>query len=312
MQSKHEETASDIESETSPGYRLLKARRKIFGKVMRLMSSMESRVVWQRWEPAIGGRFPVETYQEMIMRSARILNYLTLMSYALTQPPRTHETENDSDDEQAEDRATGASDAEADAQDNRWWRALAEVLPKVEPTHHTILSTLTLLSNSMLSGQSLPPFLPLPRPYETTQRLMQLPKDDTATEPGQDDDPSLPRRDASGGHGNPGMTTIDLRQEAPDHVAEKYTRRDPQPQSEDASNMELRGYAEFVVMQVCSRLVCDDLEGLVRAVRGLVGVVDFSFRVDASQANERPLAWRRPIWSVATMGKGKAMRDSEP
>ncbi|KAH7109407.1 hypothetical protein B0J13DRAFT_579029 [Dactylonectria estremocensis] len=330
MQSQLEETAGDMESETPPIYPLLKARRKILGKVLRLMSSIESHIVWQRWEPTIGGRFPVETYQEIMMRSARIMSYLTLMSCALTHPPRTRSTEKDSDDEQAEDRAASASDADADAQDNRWWRALSEVLPGVELTHHAVLSTLTLLSNSMLSGQSLPPFLTLPRPYEMTRRLMQLPTDGTAAESDQDDHPLLPRQDSSGGHGNPGLTTIDLRQEAPDHVAEKCTRRDPQPQSEEADiaftgntkilnthNMELRGYAACAVMQVCSTLVCDDLEGLMRAVSRLVGVVDFSVRVDAggrdsraSEAVQRRLARRRTTRSV--QGKGKAIRGSEP
>lgn len=45
-------------------------------------------------------------------------------------------------------------------------------------------------------------------------------------------------------------------------------------------NLELRGYAEFVAVQMCSTLVCDDLEGLARAMSGLVGVVDFSFYID--------------------------------
>jgi hypothetical protein len=35
---------------------------------------------------------------------------------------------------------------------------------------------------------------------------------------------------------------------------------------------------------VCTTLVCDDLEGLVKAVSGLVGVVDFSFRIGGSDA----------------------------
>lgn len=48
----------------------------------------------------------------------------------------------------------------------------------------------------------------------------------------------------------------------------------------DARNMEKQGYAEFAVLQVCDALVCDDLEGLVHAVGDLVGVVDFSFRVE--------------------------------
>lgn len=326
MQSQLAGTAGDIESATSPAYHLSRARRKIFGKLIRLMFSIESHVAWQRWEPTTGGRFPVQTYQEIIMRSARIMSYLTLMSYGLTHPPRTHKTE-DSGDEQVEDRAAGASDADADTQDNRWWWALTEVFPGVEPTYHTVLSTLTLLSNSILSGQSLPPFLLLPQPYEMMRRLMQLPKDDTAAESDQGDNPLLPHRDFSRRRRDPQLNTIDLRQEDTDDVAERYTRRNPQPQSKQPDiaftgntrflneHLKLRGYAEFVAVQVCSTLVCDDLEGLVRAVSRLVGVVDFSFHVDAggrdsraSGAVEEPLAQHRTTQIVATMGKGKATR----
>jgi hypothetical protein len=45
------------------------------------------------------------------------------------------------------------------------------------------------------------------------------------------------------------------------------------------------GYAEFAVLQVCSLLVCDDIEGLVKSVSKLVGVVDFSYRVGSSSAS---------------------------
>ncbi|KAJ3455710.1 hypothetical protein MRS44_017192 [Fusarium solani] len=327
MQSQLEGTAGDIGSATSPAYHLLSVRRKIFGKFVRLMSSIESHLAWQRWEPTIGGRFPFQTYQEVIMRTARIMSYLTLMSYALTHPPRTHKTE-DSDEEQVEDRAAGAPDADADLQDNGWWLALAEVLPRVEPTHHTALSTLTLLSNSMFSGQSLPPYLPLPQPFEMMQRLRQLPKDSTAAESDQDDDPSIPHRGFSPGRGNPGLAIIDLCQEDPGHVGNRGIRRDPQTQSKQAgiafikdtegldAHLELHHYAEFIAMQVCSTLVCDDLEGLVRAVSGLVGVVDFSFRIEtsgrdsrASKAVVKPLAQQRMTQIVPTIrerkGKGK-------
>lgn len=52
----------------------------------------------------------------------------------------------------------------------------------------------------------------------------------------------------------------------------------------DARNMTENGYAEFAVLQVCSTLICDDLEGLVQCVGQLVGVVDFSFRVESSSS----------------------------
>ncbi|KAL7765026.1 hypothetical protein ACKLNR_002942 [Fusarium oxysporum f. sp. zingiberi] len=309
VQSQLEGTAGDIDSETSPAYHLSKARRKIFGKVMRLMSSIESHIMWQRWEPNLGGRFPVETYQEIIKRSGRIMSYLTLMSYALTHPPQIHKTE-DPDDRQA-----SSSDAAADAHDSSWWPAITEAFSGVEATNHTFLSTLALLSNSILAGQSLPPFMLLPQPYKMMPRLIQLRKDDRATESDPDDYPSLPRRDFSRGRGNLGLTTVDLRQEARDHAVDKRTRRDPQPLSKQAdvafpgdtksldAALEQCGYAEFVAMQVCSTLVCDDLEGLVRVMSGLVGVMDFSFGAGqggrdsrASETVEKPLArWRSQL-----------------
>ncbi|KAF4431001.1 MFS transporter [Fusarium austroafricanum] len=315
VQSQLEGTAGDVESEVSPAYHLLKARRKIFGKVMRLMSSIESHIMWQRWEPNLGGRFPVEKYQEIIKRSGRIMSYLTLMGYALTHPPLIHKTDNP-DDGQA-----GPSDPAADAHDNSWRSALPEAFSGVEPTNHTFLSALALLSNSILAGQSLPPFLFLPQPYEMMLRLIQLPKDDRAIESGPDDNPSLPYRDFSRGRGNLALTTVDLRQEAPDHAVEKRTRHGPQPQSKQVdvasspgdtksldAALELRAYAEFVAMQICSTLVCDDLEGLVRAMSGLVGVVDFSFGVGGrdSRSNEiveEPPAQRRTTRLVAAMSK---------
>lgn len=327
MKAQLEDTGSDIESETSPAYHLLIARRKIFGRIMRLMSSIESHVAWQQWEPTIGGRFPVRTYQEIIMHIKGIMSYLTLMSYALTHLPPTHGTEG-SHDEEVKDPEAGASGADAEAQDNRWFRALSQVLPEAEPTNHTVLTALTLLSNSMLSGQSLPPFLLLPQPYETLRRLAQLPEDDRPAKSEQDGD-SLPLiQDGSRESGSAVLTTIDLRQETSDAVLRKRIGPKRHLQSEQpdidstwsnklpSANLELRGYAEFVAVQVCSTLVCDDLEGLARAVSGLVGIVDFSFHIDEggrdsrdSKAVEKKLDPSKTTRIGATRDKGKATRD---
>ncbi len=130
----------------SPAYRLLGVRRKIFGKLLRLMSSMKSHVMWKRWEPTIGGCFPIDTYQEIIMRSERIMSYLTLMSYAATHPQRTCNTEVDADHDQLGDQAAGASDAGRHAQHNHRRRALGEIFPGAEPIRRNILSTLVSLS----------------------------------------------------------------------------------------------------------------------------------------------------------------------
>ncbi|RFU72798.1 hypothetical protein TARUN_9459 [Trichoderma arundinaceum] len=202
--SQAEDTGGNINSKASPAYFLTNARRKIFGQVVHLMSSMRSHIEWQRWELNMGGRFPIETYREMTMRCSHIMTYLTLMSYAITHPPRIL------DREDAGDGISGASDSRANAQDMRWRRALAEELPGVEPVHHTVMSTLTLLSGSMFSGRSLPPTLPLPRPYDMMLRLV------LDTESDNGDVPHF--RDSWGGYGHPELTTIDLRQGTSENV----------------------------------------------------------------------------------------------
>ncbi len=69
---------------------------------------------------------------------------------------------------------------------SRWRGALAEVLSGVAPTYHTVLLTLALLSNSLLSGLSLLPI---------TGRLMLVSKDGP---------------DSSSRHGNSGPKTADI------------------------------------------------------------------------------------------------------
>lgn len=277
--------ACDVKSETSPAYHLQKARGKVFGKIVRLMPSMESHLWWQRMEPPMGGRFPVETYRDIIMRSSRMMSYLTIMSYALTSPTRTSHQVDSPLKEEAEGEDNGALDHDAQAEEVRWRRALAQVLPRVDAAHHTIISTLTLLSSSMLSGRSLPPFLLVPQPHEAARTLMRVPDADTTAESDQHDPfPSLR---------NMKFTAMDLRREGSSHMGESHVRRrstrtqGEQAQRADTGSSEAMGAQDeamvehegFVLVQVCTALVYDDLREMVRAVSGLVGVVDFSIRV---------------------------------
>lgn len=74
-------------------------------------------------------------------------------------------------------------------------------------------------------------------------------------------------QDSSSGHEKPGLNTVDTR-------------------IFDARNRNLRGYAEFVVMQACGALVSHEAQGLSRAVSQLVGVEDFSIRVDEGSVHD--------------------------
>ncbi|TLS26424.1 hypothetical protein PpBr36_04939 [Pyricularia pennisetigena] len=237
----------------TPAHHLARVRHKIFGKLMVLLPSLGTHARWQRWEPSIGGRFPEEVYEEIILRSSRILNYLTLMSYTATRSPQTFTSQQDLDDEVAAE----------------WTRTLRRLLDEVQPAHYSIVSTLALLSNSLLSGQALPPFVHMPPLYGAVTLA----------------DGAQGRTSSFGGylhHRPPPIATAAAAAAASAAMGEKGRHCDCRNLSDllDPKNVNQKGYTEYSVMQVCSSLIRDDLQGLVRAVEGLVGVVDFSFRID--------------------------------
>lgn len=199
-------------------------------------------------------------------------NYFTLMSYILTNSP------------------TSSGDS-----DKAWMRVLGEAVDGVSPVQTQILSTLTLLSNCLLSGQSLPPYLPLPRPYEMLYHLLSI------------NPPTPPNRRSSSQSLMSGSSLslaqhpsyVTLRADVRRTDSNKFrgspaegnnTDQDVlEPEAWnllDARNMEQQGYTEFAVLQVCSTLIIGELRGLIETVADLVGTVDFSFRVDRGTSDE--------------------------
>ncbi|KAK3339976.1 hypothetical protein B0T25DRAFT_366156 [Lasiosphaeria hispida] len=314
----------DANTPHTPANQLYHVGRKIFGKVMMLIPSMAQHAEWQRWEPTIGGKFPREAYDDIFVRSTRIMGYLTLISYTLMHPPRiqsddltgdeTHPLPDDGNEQtrsrQRTTRSTpGTRTASVERSDREWLNALAEVIATLKPTNHTILSTLTLLSNALLSGQSLPPFMPLPRPYEMTRRLIAL---DHHRQHGLDAEHTHEHEGGSEDSGGDNEGPFKLYNARTGHDDYKDTRQTMlglaghggRGNILDPKNMEQPGYAEFAVLQVCTTLVCDDLEGLVKAVSGLVGVVDFSFRIGGGDSSSS-LSSADERSTTGGTGKGK-------
>ncbi|KAL2182041.1 uncharacterized protein P884DRAFT_190488, partial [Thermothelomyces heterothallicus CBS 202.75] len=295
-------TAGDVNTPGTPAHHLFKVGRKIFGKVMLLISSMSQHSEWQKWEPTIGGKFPREAYDNIIMRSTRILAYLTLASYTMMHPTRRHPRRSHMRGASLSLHSRSRCPSTSTSTSNREWiDVLANVLDILQPTHHTILSSLTLLSNALLSGQRLPPFMPLPRPYEFTRQLMRMRHSATSV-------PAVTVQDDAG-YGGP-IRMVDSRTgfDGTPAGAGRHSSNDKASRGggrQDVAlanllnprNLEQPGYAEFAVLQVCTTLVCDDLEGLVRAVSGLVGVVDFSFKLGGESESSLDLG--------ATQGKKK-------
>lgn len=209
-----------------------------------------------------------------------MMNYFTLMSYVLTSSPQTTE-----------------------ASDTAWMRVLGEAIEGTSPVHTQILSTLTLLSNSLLSGQSLPPYLPLPRPYEVLYHLLSI---TPPTRPGDKASTQSLLSSSSPSLGKaPSYGTLRTDSRRVFKPSEEPRELDDIPEPEvwnllDARNMEQQGYTEFAVLQVCSTLIIGELRGLIDTVTDLVGTVDFSFRVDRENPSDTSLESIRRVGTWAT------------
>lgn len=55
-----------------------------------------------------------------------------------------------------------------------WLDDVARLLDSVDPTSHAITSVLTLLGASVTNGNSLPPYIQLPEPYQLSRKLEKL------------------------------------------------------------------------------------------------------------------------------------------
>ncbi|KAI0532929.1 hypothetical protein GGR58DRAFT_141395 [Xylaria digitata] len=252
LKSKLNGTGGDPNVKGTPAHQLAKHRTKLFSKLMLLLPSLKQHADFQRWEPTVGGKFPRELYEDVIQRASRINSYLTLLSYTIGGWGKgtrgmtiTDLLDASTVDPKSNSNPGNQLNPMFEGANSRAWRdALSVLLADISPTQHSIICTLTLLSNALQSGHSIPPHLNVPRPFELTRHLESI----CATIGAADDEI----------HG-----------------------------LLDARNMAQAGYAEFAVLQVCSTLVCDDLEGLVTSVSKLVGVVDFSFCVTSSASTSR-------------------------
>lgn len=130
-------------SKQSPGRQLEKARRKIFGKLLILIPSLSQHSDWQKWEIAVGGKYPRETYEGIILRLTNMTRYLSLMTYATETWSKSFPN-------------SRASTRRA------WLNDLSKLLDGLAPTSHGVTSTLSLLSGSVIQGTALPPYIQLP------------------------------------------------------------------------------------------------------------------------------------------------------
>ncbi|KAJ1337392.1 putative ER transporter, 6TM [Microdochium nivale] len=155
----------------TPAHALSKQQRQISGKLMLLLPSLRQHAEFQRWEPTIGGEFPRQTYEDIILRAMRINSYITLIEHTIDKHPPVQRLDTAKDKVTSSSEEESSSSTAAASSGTSWVRALRRLLSSSNPTQDTIICTLVLLSNALDSGHALPPNLPLPKPYALTRML---------------------------------------------------------------------------------------------------------------------------------------------
>ncbi|KAJ6109216.1 hypothetical protein N7486_001450 [Penicillium sp. IBT 16267x] len=147
----------DFSLKTSAGRKLEKAQHKVFSKQMLMLAGLRTYSGFLTWEVPIGGRFPKEQYDSIILCVENIVSYLSLLGYASDTLMRL----NDEDDESG----------------SVWMHDFRRIVGTAKVTTHEVTSLLCLLSASITNRQPLPPYLKTPRPYSFSKRLEALDKD---------------------------------------------------------------------------------------------------------------------------------------
>ncbi|KAK7530871.1 uncharacterized protein J3D65DRAFT_639850 [Phyllosticta citribraziliensis] len=144
----------DLTSKTSPGRKMQKQRLKVYSKQLLLLTNLRATSEFQKWELAIGGKFPRERYTLILNCVENITRYIALLAFAsqtFSNPVTTSET--------------------------AWAHDFRRLLSNVNLTAHEITSLLALLSAAIKNGQPLPPYLKPPQPYALSNRLEELDQD---------------------------------------------------------------------------------------------------------------------------------------
>ena len=132
----------------SPMYKLAKARRKVFSKIIVNLNKCREHSKFTKWEPTFGGKFPKETYDDLIVTLQHMFNYTSLIAYS-----------------------TNAFVSEPDAEESRWLQDFRDFTKDLKLTSHDMTSTLCLVSASITNSQPLPPYLRIPEPFRLSDKL---------------------------------------------------------------------------------------------------------------------------------------------
>lgn len=148
----------DMELKNSPGRRLEKMRQKVFSNCQTILAGLRNQATFVKYDIPIGGKFPLDLYNNIIADLQNVLNYISLISVASTGFTELH------------------SHVE-DASGHEWLQNFQKVIGDAKLTSQSVTTLLSLLSSSVISGNPLPPYIRLPEPYLLSERLDQIDTD---------------------------------------------------------------------------------------------------------------------------------------
>lgn len=123
------------------------ARTKTFGKVLLMLTQLRAHSDFTKFEPTFGGRFPSETYAELVTAIRNLFLHLSLILYSSKAYIENDVFESAEDHEEIE----------------RWMSDFRTFTSQAKMTSHQITTNLCLLSSAIRYAQPLPPYLQAPR-----------------------------------------------------------------------------------------------------------------------------------------------------
>lgn len=141
----------DMSSKESPGRKLEKSRNKIYSKANLTIQGLRAQSEFLKFDIPIGGKFPREQYQNLVVHLQSILNFMSLISLASYSFTELRE--------------------EGYEKNLRWLKDFQKLVGQANMTSEQVTTLLSLMSASVNGGQALPPYLRVPEPWLLANKL---------------------------------------------------------------------------------------------------------------------------------------------
>ncbi|THW71804.1 hypothetical protein D6D19_07065 [Aureobasidium pullulans] len=152
----------DLNDKASRGHVLSNTRRAMFNKIMVLAATAKHNVYLQKYEPSLGGRFPIAMFEDILSQLTVLLDYMSLLSYSTEvwsiDGPTNHYFHHSQ-------------------RSRRWLQDLAELILPIEPTEQRVTLILSQLSSALDTGRPLPAKTQSMEPFLLSQKLKELDPD---------------------------------------------------------------------------------------------------------------------------------------